>query len=51
MVPYPKEHGCRCEYAPVPNNLLIIDKNQQIVSIQSWIRYGGASTIALKLNG
>lgn len=41
-------YGCRCEYVGVPNNLLIMDNENNIVSFYSWIKYGGSSIFILK---
>ncbi len=42
-----KEYNCRCEYVSIPNNLLIVDKDNKVISINSWVRYGGASTFEI----
>lgn len=43
-----KSYGCRCELIDVPNNLLIMDDESNIVSFHSWIKYGGDSTFVLR---
>lgn len=48
MLPNIKEYNCRCKYVPVPSNLLIVDKNDKMVSFYSWIKYGGSSVFELK---
>lgn len=40
--------GCRCYLDDVPNNLLIMDDNGNMVCVYSWIKYGGASSIVLE---
>jgi hypothetical protein len=40
--------GCRCDLKSAPNNLLIMDAKHNIISLNSWIRYGGSSTFVLK---
>ncbi len=40
------EIRCRCEFYDIPNNWIIIDSNDNIISSYSWIKYGGASAFA-----
>jgi hypothetical protein len=38
-----EDYGCRCSQVPVTGNLLIVDQTDKIVSLYSWIRYGGGT--------
>lgn len=41
------DYGCRCSKVPVTNNLLIVNKKDEIVSLHSWIKYGGGTSLGI----
>lgn len=43
-----KSYRCRCELNDVPNNLLIMDDENNIISFHSWIKYGWDTAFVLK---